>query len=197
MASGDKKLKSGDRRCRFVGVRQRPSGRWVAEIKDSSQRIRLWLGTFDTPEEAARAYDEAARVLRGDNTRTNFTPPAGSGSACCGGVSRLHGCDVDLSGEKARLSRSIRSIIARSMAESRMAARARVSDHLTLASIFHPQRITAAPAETEKLWPWEHGVVEADGGWEEMKERMKKFKVSSSVIVPPSFSASPAPEKIV
>ncbi|PPD77382.1 hypothetical protein GOBAR_DD25697 [Gossypium barbadense] len=57
---------------RFVGVRQRPSGRWVAEIKDSSQRVRLWLGTYDTPEEAARAYDEAARALRGENARTNF-----------------------------------------------------------------------------------------------------------------------------
>ncbi|KAJ6384195.1 hypothetical protein OIU78_027489 [Salix suchowensis] len=57
----------------FVGVRQRPSGRWVAEIKDTTQKIRMWLGTFETAEEAARAYDEAACLLRGSNTRTNFT----------------------------------------------------------------------------------------------------------------------------
>ena len=61
-------------RKRFVGVRQRPSGRWVAEIKDTIQKIRVWLGTFDTAEEAARAYDEAACLLRGTNTRTNFWP---------------------------------------------------------------------------------------------------------------------------
>lgn len=42
---------------RFVGVRQRPSGRWVAEIKDTTQKIRLWLGTFDSAEEGAKAYD--------------------------------------------------------------------------------------------------------------------------------------------
>ncbi|KAH6829663.1 hypothetical protein C2S53_016217 [Perilla frutescens var. hirtella] len=64
----------GGGRKRFVGVRQRPSGRWVAEIKDTIQKIRVWLGTFDTAEEAARAYDEAACLLRGANTRTNFWP---------------------------------------------------------------------------------------------------------------------------
>ncbi|XP_044499786.1 ethylene-responsive transcription factor ERN1-like [Mangifera indica] len=61
-------------RCnnKFVGVRQRPSGRWVAEIKDTTKKIRVWLGTFETAEEAARAYDEAACLLRGSHTRTNF-----------------------------------------------------------------------------------------------------------------------------
>ncbi|KAJ0551201.1 putative transcription factor AP2-EREBP family [Helianthus annuus] len=67
---------AGRRRAlnRFVGIRQRPSGRWVAEIKDTIQKIRVWLGTFDTAEEAARAYDEAACLIRGANTRTNFWP---------------------------------------------------------------------------------------------------------------------------
>lgn len=60
-------------KCKFVGVRQRPSGKWVAEIKDTTKKIRMWLGTFETAEEAARAYDEAACLLRGSNTRTNFT----------------------------------------------------------------------------------------------------------------------------
>ncbi|XP_021812505.1 ethylene-responsive transcription factor RAP2-2-like [Prunus avium] len=68
-------------RKRFVGVRQRPSGRWVAEIKDTIQKIRVWLGTFDTAEEAARAYDEAACLLRGANTRTNFWPCSHSPSS--------------------------------------------------------------------------------------------------------------------
>ncbi|OEL25731.1 hypothetical protein BAE44_0013250 [Dichanthelium oligosanthes] len=62
--------------CKFVGVRQRPSGRWVAEIKDTTQKIRMWLGTFETAEEAARAYDEAACLIRGANTRTNFATGA-------------------------------------------------------------------------------------------------------------------------
>ncbi|KAI4385343.1 hypothetical protein MLD38_003383 [Melastoma candidum] len=71
------KLKASSRaggRAKFVGVRQRPSGKWVAEIKDTIQKIRMWLGTFDTAEEAAKAYDEAACLLRGSNTRTNFAP---------------------------------------------------------------------------------------------------------------------------
>ncbi|KAK6149261.1 hypothetical protein DH2020_016786 [Rehmannia glutinosa] len=73
--SKSSKMKSKNKSSRnnkFVGVRQRPSGRWVAEIKDTTQKIRMWLGTFETAEEAARAYDEAACLLRGSNTRTNF-----------------------------------------------------------------------------------------------------------------------------
>ncbi|KAE8720491.1 ERF088 protein [Hibiscus syriacus] len=67
--TSNKKLNSGRR---YLGVRQRPSGRWVAEIKNSSQKLRLWLGTFDKAEDAAVAYDNAARVLRGKNAKTNF-----------------------------------------------------------------------------------------------------------------------------
>jgi EREBP-like factor len=52
-----------------------PADGLIAEIKDTILKIRVWLGTYDTAEEAARAYDEAACLLRGANTRTNFWPP--------------------------------------------------------------------------------------------------------------------------
>ncbi|XP_022141910.1 ethylene-responsive transcription factor ERF017-like [Momordica charantia] len=128
---------------KYKGVRKRKWGKWVSEIRLPNSRDRIWLGSYDKPEKAARAFDAAQFCLRGPNANFNFpdSPP-------------------DIAGGHRLTSPEIRAAAAK-FAEDRTASSD--DNNNVLAGEVRPEERDGGAAGVDGgafVWP------ELDGGWE-------------------------------
>ncbi|PPS13638.1 hypothetical protein GOBAR_AA06945 [Gossypium barbadense] len=161
--------------------------------------------TYDTPEEAARAYDEAARALRGENARTNFASVNNSSTqpVISGSNGRQHGLSA-FSSLKAKLSKNLQSIMARNGENKSTKSRWIGFRQLGLdsdGSDIGEVSFRDHHGFSDEMMGWidspdhHHNnislrLISGDYDDDNHGSRSKRFKVSSSVVVPPTFSGS-------
>ncbi|KAI3939003.1 hypothetical protein MKW92_023509 [Papaver armeniacum] len=168
--TGRKKFKE-TRHPVYRGVRERKNDKWVCEVREPNSQSRIWLGTHNSPEMAARAYDVAALALRGESAPLNFKdsltvlPRAKSASTkdIQAAVAEATQCfplptDFTALSSSAQSSRQVENV------ETAPESSSNVETFLDEEALFNMPSLISGMAEGMLLQPPQKGYISDDGG---------------------------------